>query len=59
MIYLGLCFFCTMYMYTIQRYRINFFVLLPPFIAYFLVSALQYNVGSDYFSYIYMKMNGF
>ena len=57
MVYLALCLFCTFYMYTIQRYKINFLVLLPPFLAYFLLSALQYNVGSDYFSYIYIYQN--
>lgn len=57
MIYLVLCFFCTLYMYTIQRYKINFIILLPPFTAYFLLSSLQFNVGSDYFSYIYIYEN--
>jgi len=57
MIYLVLCFFCTLYMYSIQRYKTSFFILLPPFIAYFLLSSLQYNVGSDYFSYIYIYNN--
>ncbi|EOE5321826.1 EpsG family protein [Providencia rettgeri] len=44
-------------MYTIQRYKTSFLILLPPFSVYFLVSSLQYNVGSDYFSYIYIYQN--
>lgn len=57
MVYLSLCFFCSLYMYSVQNYKANFIVLLPPFILYFLISALQYNVGSDYFSYLYIYEN--
>ncbi len=52
MVYLFVLLFCSLYFYSIRDYRVNFVVLLPPFIIYFLVSALQYNVGTDYFSYI-------
>lgn len=57
MVYLSLCFFCTLYMYSIQNYKANLIVLIPPFILYFLTSSLQYNVGSDYFSYLYIYDN--
>ncbi|MFM4922367.1 EpsG family protein [Aeromonas dhakensis] len=57
MVYLLLCFFCSLYMYSIQNYKASLIVLLPPFILYFLISALQYNVGSDYFSYLYIYEN--
>ncbi|MCU7999951.1 EpsG family protein [Shewanella sp. SM95] len=44
-------------MYSVQNYKASFIILLPPFILYFLISSLQYNVGSDYFSYIYIFEN--
>ncbi|KNA52640.1 hypothetical protein A33_020290 [Vibrio cholerae AM-19226] len=57
MVYLILLFFCTTYMYGVHRYKVGYLVLFPPFLFYFLVSALQYNVGSDYPSYIYIYEN--
>ncbi|HFF1655374.1 TPA: EpsG family protein [Providencia rettgeri] len=46
--------FCTFYLYTLDRFNIryNILSLLPCFTIYFLVSAMQYNVGTDYFTYI-------
>ncbi|GHW16631.1 hypothetical protein VCSRO192_3344 [Vibrio cholerae] len=52
MVYLFVLLFCSLYLHAIRNYRVNFLLLFPPFTIYVLVSALQYNVGTDYFSYI-------
>lgn len=40
------------YFYFIDRYKASFIAMLPAFLIYFLVAGLQYNVGSDYYSYV-------
>lgn len=57
MVYIFVLIFCVAYFFSVQGYKINFLVLIPPFLIYFLVSALQYNVGSDYPSYTYIYNN--
>ncbi|PHM62369.1 hypothetical protein Xish_01571 [Xenorhabdus ishibashii] len=49
--------FCTLYLYIIKKYKDNFILLLIPFLVYFLTAGLQYNIGSDYFSYINIYNN--
>ncbi|CAM8292168.1 EpsG family protein [Morganella morganii] len=57
MTFLFLLLFCTFYFYIIKNYTPSFILYLPAFIVYFLISGLQYNVGSDYPSYIYIYEN--
>ncbi|HGS4462853.1 TPA: EpsG family protein [Vibrio metschnikovii] len=57
MIYVFVLIYCSLYFYAIQKNKVNFFILIPPFLIYFLIPALQYDIGSDYFSYIYIYEN--
>ncbi|WP_428846760.1 EpsG family protein [Providencia rettgeri] len=57
MAFIFLLFFCTFYFYIIKNYTPSFIVYLPAFIVYFLLAGLQYNVGTDYPSYIYIYEN--
>ncbi|MBL0530225.1 EpsG family protein [Aeromonas caviae] len=57
MVYIFVLSFCALYFYAIQKIRVNILLFLPPFLIYFMISALQYNVGADYPSYIYIYEN--
>ncbi|WP_420915636.1 EpsG family protein [Moellerella wisconsensis] len=57
MIFIFLLSFCSFYFYIIKNYTPSFILYLPAFIIYFLIAGLQYNVGTDYFSYIYIYEN--
>lgn len=57
MVYLFVLAFCTFYFYGVRGFKVNSLLLLPPFMVYFLIAALQYDVGSDYFSYIHIYEN--
>ncbi|HGN1247646.1 MULTISPECIES: EpsG family protein [Providencia] len=57
MVFIFLLFFCTFYFYIIKNYKPSFISYLPAFIVYFLIAGLQYNVGTDYPSYIYIYEN--
>nr|WP_253823178.1 EpsG family protein [Vibrio kanaloae] len=49
--------FCSAYLYSVEEYRARTLIFIPPFLVYFLIAALQFNVGSDYPSYIYIYEN--
>ena len=57
MIFLFVLFYCGIYFYFVDKYKMNVILLTPPFLVYFFISALQYNVGSDYMSYIFIYEN--
>src|SRR5690606_24268939 len=40
------------YFALIEKYKASLIAMLPAFVLYFLVAGLQYDVGTDYFSYI-------
>lgn len=57
MVFIFVLFFCTFYFYIIKNYTPSLIAYLPAFIVYFLMAGLQYNVGTDYPSYIYIYEN--
>nr|WP_232614138.1 EpsG family protein [Photobacterium carnosum] len=50
-------FYCGLYFWAIRDYEKTWLTLFPPFCIYIAVSALQFNVGSDYTSYISIYEN--
>lgn len=44
--------YTAVYFALIEKYKASLFAMLPAFLVYFLVAGLQFNVGTDYFSYI-------
>lgn len=44
--------FVSSYLMLTERYKASLLVMMPVFLIYFMVAGLQYNVGTDYFSYI-------
>lgn len=44
--------YVSVYLAIIEKNKSSFLAMLPAFCVYFLVAALQYDVGTDYFSYI-------
>lgn len=50
--FLFVLFYTTGYFALIEKYKASLLAMLPAFLVYFLVAGLQFNVGTDYFSYI-------
>lgn len=44
--------YVTCYLALIERYKPSLLAMLPAFLVYFLVAGLQFDVGTDYFSYV-------
>ena len=57
MVFLFVLFFCLLHFYGIKKTRNGFLFFVPPFLMCFIFSALQFNVGSDYFSYKFIYDN--
>ena len=50
--FLFVLFFCTTYLYFLSKYRFSFVLMFPAIFVYSIVSGLQYDVGTDYISYL-------
>lgn len=44
--------YVSVYLAVVEKHTSSFLVILPAFFVYFMVAAFQYDVGTDYFSYI-------
>ena len=44
--------YVSVYLAIIEKYKSSLLVMLPAFLVYFMVAAFQYDVGTDYFSYV-------
>jgi len=54
MMYILLTLFNTIYFFIVRNYAFQSVLWIIPALTYFLLSALQYGVGTDYFDYIYI-----
>lgn len=52
MVFLFVLAYVSIYLLAIEKYRSSLLIMVPAFTVYFFVAALQYGVGTDYFSYI-------
>lgn len=55
--FLFVFFYTFSYFALIEKYKASLLVMLPAFLVYFLVAGLQYDVGTDYFSYVNIYEN--
>lgn len=52
--FLVVLFYVAIYTALTERYSASLLIMMPAFLVYFLVAGLQYNVGTDYYSYVHI-----